>query len=237
MPRCARRGGPAADVRGSGRRRPSAIAAAGGYCGKVRARERAGDRARHAGRRSRHLRRRTVDRASRAARRPRGAGGARRRPARRAAWRSGAAGRCSTARRRLRLGWLPLGDPLFAGAGGRGGLPRPRRRRAALRPRDPRLAGAGRGDGPAPFVDRGRTPHPDLPARSASPTCARDGRARRRGGRHRGRRQGHPRLARDATASAPTAARPRRRPTPAGAAPARPAAPSTSRAPIRSSSC
>ena len=65
----------------------------------------------------------------------------------------------------LRLGWQPLGAELFAGAGEEAvflGLEdgAPRFARAI-----PDWAGVSDGDGPAPFVDPRRTPHPGLPAR------------------------------------------------------------------------
>ena len=65
----------------------------------------------------------------------------------------------------LALGWQPLDAELFAGAeeeavflGLDGGAPRFART-------IPDWPGIAAGDGPAPFVDPGRTPHPHLPAR------------------------------------------------------------------------
>ncbi len=64
----------------------------------------------------------------------------------------------------LRLGWQPVGGGLFAGAADEAvflGLDDGAPRFACALPDWPGLAD---GDGPAPFVDQGRTPHPDLPA-------------------------------------------------------------------------
>lgn len=65
----------------------------------------------------------------------------------------------------LRLGWLPAGTPALAAAGEEAvflGLEdgAPRFARAI-----PDWPGVAEGDGPAPFVDPRRTPHPDLPDR------------------------------------------------------------------------
>ena len=65
----------------------------------------------------------------------------------------------------LGLGWQPLGAPLFAAAGEETvflGLEGGTARFARAIPDWP---GVAEGDGPAPFVDPRRTPHPELPER------------------------------------------------------------------------